>query len=191
MTCRAAAGREAKNSRGFRPRDNAFAHVATGSAAVRAFRASRTVLVGFLSAAGSFAVVSSPGCGTDAHGIEDCREIEQTRCAAAVPCGIITDQPRCETFYRDHCLHGLPGTQPQQATIDLCVSAIKALGECAKLGGAQAELSSCPGVQTHDATLVCEVIQFPERAYDCSFLSSKPPPEPGSGGEGGGAGSDG
>jgi hypothetical protein len=164
--------------------------VATRSAAAsRALRASRTLLVGALSAAGSFALVSSPGCGTDAHGIEDCREIEQTRCAAAVPCGIISDQPRCETFYRDHCLHGLPGTQPQQATIDACVSAIKALGDCAKQGGAQAELASCPAAgQTHDAHLVCEVIQFPENAYACSFLSAKPPPEPGTGGEGGGGG---
>lgn len=163
------------------------------AAACRALRASRTLLVGILSAAGSFAVVSSPGCGTDAHGIEDCRVIEQARCAAAVPCGIITDQPRCEVFYRDHCLHGLPGTaQPQQATIDACVNAIKALGECAKQGGAQAELASCPGgVETHSATLVCQVIQYPERAYACSFLTPTPPPEPGAGGEGGGAGSGG
>jgi hypothetical protein len=144
-----------------------------------------------LSVAGSFALVSSPGCGTDAHGIEDCREIEQARCEEAVPCGIITDEPRCKTFYRDHCLHGLPGAQPQQATIDACVTAIRALGACAREGGAQAELASCPAVKTHDASLVCEVIQFPERAYDCSFLSATPPPEPGAGGEGGGSGSGG
>jgi hypothetical protein len=155
-------------------------------------RASRSVLAGALSAAGSFTLASSPGCGTDAHGIEDCREIEQTRCAAAVPCGIITDQPRCEVFYRDHCLHGLPGTaQPQQATIDLCVSTIKKLGECAKRDGAEAEVAACEGVQTHDAKTVCEVIQFPEHAYACSFLSATPPPKPGAGGEGGGAGSGG
>lgn len=146
-----------------------------------------------MSAAGSFALASSPGCGTDAHGIEDCREIEQTRCVAAVPCGIITDEPRCEIFYRDHCLHGLPGTAPpQQATVDACVKAIKTLGDCAKQNGAQAELSSCEGdVRTHDATTACEVIQYPERAYACSFLSATPPPTPGSGGEGGGAGSGG
>jgi hypothetical protein len=162
-------------------------------AALRAFRASRSVFVGALSAAGSFALASSPGCGTDAHGIEDCREIEQARCAAAVPCGIITDQPRCEIFYRDHCLHGLPGTaQPQQATIDLCVNAIKALGECAKQNGAEVELASCGGdIKTHDAATACEVIQFPEKAYACSFLTAAPPPVPGSAGEGGGAGSGG
>ena len=166
--------------------------MATRSAAVRAFRASRSLLVGVLSATGSFALVSSPGCGTDAHGIEDCREIEQARCAAAVPCGIVTDQPRCEIYYRDHRLHGLPGTQPQQASIDLCVVAIHALGACAKQGGAHADIASCdPAIPTHDASTVCEVIQFPERAYACSFLSATPPPEVGAGGEGGGAGSGG
>jgi hypothetical protein len=154
------------------------------------FRRSRDVLVGALSALGSFAVASSPGCGTDAHGIEDCREIESARCAAAVPCGIITDQPRCEIYYRDHCLHGLPGAQPQQATVDLCVSAIKMLGECAKQGGATADVKDCEGVKTHDAATTCEVIQFPELAYDCSFLSAKPPPPESAGGQSG-AGGDG
>jgi hypothetical protein len=164
--------------------------VARRSLSVRVFRRSRDVLVGALSALGSFALASSPGCGTDAHGIEDCRAIELARCEAAVPCGIITDEPRCELYYRDHCLHGLPGTQPEQATVDLCVSAIKTLGECAKQGGTEAEVGDCQDVKTHDALTTCEVIQFPEKAYDCSFLSAKPPPVESAGGQGG-AGGDG
>jgi len=162
--------------------------VPSRSLPLRAFRRSRDVLVGVLSALGSFALASSPGCGTDAHGVEDCREIETARCAAAVPCGIITDEPRCEIYYRDHCLHGLPGAQPQQAVIDLCVSAINALGVCAKLGGAEASVKDCGDVKTHDATTACEVIQFPEKAYACSFLSSTPPPVEAAGGQAGGGG---
>jgi hypothetical protein len=159
--------------------------VARRSLSFRVFRRSRDVLVGALSALGSFALASSPGCGTDAHGVEDCREIEIARCAAAVPCGIITDQTRCEIYYRDHCLHGLPGAQPQQATVDTCVSAINALGVCAKQGGTAAEVKDCEGVETYGATTTCEVIQFPEKAYACSFLSSKPPPAESAGGQAG------
>jgi len=148
------------------------------------FRRSRDVLVGALSALGSFALASSPGCGTDAHGIEDCREIETARCAAAVPCGIITDQQRCEVYYRDHCLHGLPATQPQPATVDLCIGALQTLGECAKQGGKDAQVKDCD-VKTYGATTTCEVIQFPEKAYACSFLTAKPPPVESAGGQAG------
>jgi len=166
--------------------------VARRSPSFQVFRRTRGVFVAALSALGSFALASSPGCGTDAHGVEDCREIETARCAAAVPCGIVTDQPRCENYYRDHCLHGLPGNQPQQATVDLCVNAINLLGACAKRTGAATELKDCEsGIETHDATTACEVIQFPEKAYACSFLSATPPPPIESAGGQAGVGGDG
>ncbi|HWP07564.1 MAG TPA: hypothetical protein VNN72_17560 [Polyangiaceae bacterium] len=166
--------------------------MARRSPSLQVFRRTRGVFVAALSALGSFALASSPGCGTDAHGVEDCREIETARCAAAVPCGIVTDQPRCENYYRDHCLHGLPGNQPQQATVDLCVNAINLLGACAKRTGAATELKDCEsGIETHDATTACEVIQFPEKAYACSFLSATPPPPIESAGGQAGVGGDG
>ena len=46
-----------------------------------------------LSAVCAFTLVSATGCGTDAQGVDDCREIEQARCEAAKSCGLISDVP--------------------------------------------------------------------------------------------------
>lgn len=152
----------------------------------------RDLFLGALSALGSFALASSPGCGTDAKGIDDCRDIEQARCRAAAACGLVPSEDDCERFYRDHCLHGLPVPAPDRAQVDLCVADLTKLGNCAEVGGGKdATLDGCPEfVDTRDATLACEVIQHPERAYSCSFLTGKTavPPAGGQGGEGGGGG---
>lgn len=155
-----------------------------------ALRAGKNGALAVLSALGAFALASSPGCGTDAHGVETCREIERARCGAALPCGIVTNQEKCEIYYRDHCLHGLPpGVQPEQAYVDLCVNTMEKLGACVQRLGAKVLIEDC-GVEAYDAPLACDAVQFPERTSACSFLSTTPPPA-GTGGDGGAAGAGG
>jgi len=162
------------------------------SRASRIARALRNVALFAASAIGSFAIVATHGCGTEATGVDDCRDIEQARCIAGAACGIVADPSECRRFYRDHCLHGLPVKGAQRADVDQCVAAIQAAGECAKTeGGRTAELAACSPQQASKGTLACEVVQYPERAYACSFLTGKPvsPPEDtGQGGQGGQAG---
>lgn len=134
------------------------------------------------SALGSFALVSSPGCGTDAKGIEDCRDIEQARCDALAACGTVSDVGECQRFYHDHCLHGLPLAPPQRAEVDQCVAAIQSLGACARLDR-QVKVRDCL-VDTTGASLVCEALQFPEKVNACAFLTGKPVSSSG-GGQGG------
>jgi hypothetical protein len=145
-------------------------------------------VLGGLSALGALALAASPGCGTEAKGVEDCRQIERARCDAAVPCGIVSDQTKCEIYYRDHCLHGLAVTPPQEAAVDECVKDIQKLGSCAQAAGPDTTPSEC-GVATYGAVTVCDVIQYPEHAYSCSFLKAPPPEE--TGGQSGTGGSEG
>ncbi|MEI9940451.1 MAG: hypothetical protein WDO69_24825 [Pseudomonadota bacterium] len=126
-----------------------------------------------LSAVCAFALVSSAGCGTDAQGIDDCRDIEQARCAAAQNCGLITDVPACQRFYRDQCLHGLPVPPPGSVKLKECVDTIQAAGMCAtQTEGADTPLSQCdtmidaPGVET-----ACDLVKEPEKSVACSFLT--------------------
>ncbi len=128
-----------------------------------------------LSAVCAFVLVSSAGCGTDAQGVDDCREIEQARCAAAKNCGFVSDVPSCQRFYRDQCLHGLPVSPPGSVKVNACVATIQAAGACATQSqGADTPLSQCnpmvttgaPGVDT-----VCDLVKEPEKAAECSFLT--------------------
>ena len=141
------------------------------------------------SAVCAFSLVSATGCGTDAHGVDDCRDIEEARCAAAKNCGIISDVPACQRFYRDQCLHGLAVASPGSVKVKECVATIRASGECA-LQGTDALLSDCPIVTT-DAPGVqkaCELVKEPERAAECAFLAPAAG-SAGAGGTGGNAGS--
>jgi hypothetical protein len=139
----------------------------------------------------AFAAVSSPGCGTSAVGVDDCRDIEQARCDAAAACGTVSDVGECQRFYRDHCLHGLPNAPPPRETVDDCVAAINNLRLCASAFGPGAALSECkPEVPAQNATHVCEVVKAPERAYACSFLAGKPVSPPAAGGQGGQGGAE-
>lgn len=150
----------------------------------------RTFVFACASALAGFGLVSSPGCGTDAKGIEDCRDIERARCSAAAACGIVTDVEACQRFYRDHCLHGMASLPPSPAAVDACVETITAAGTCASsFGGKLALLSECdaaPGVleATEESTHACHIVEKPETARRCSFLTT----EPFEGGEGGAAG---
>jgi hypothetical protein len=138
----------------------------------------------------ALAFLASPGCGTAAKGVQDCRDIEQARCKAATACGIVTEEADCEIYYRDHCLHGLPVAPPQPAQVDDCVATITTLGTCVQSLGKDALLADCdPSHPLADnATSVCEVVQYPERAYACSFLTgteTAPPPEGSAGSDNG------
>jgi hypothetical protein len=82
-----------------------------------------------------FAVVIYAACGSDATGIDECRQIETARCQAAPACPSInlgvppyaTNQvDGCIAFYKDACLHGLQVADPGTPAIAACVKAIQA-----------------------------------------------------------------
>jgi hypothetical protein len=137
----------------------------------------RSLSATLLSAITTFSLVTASSCGTNAVGVDDCRDIEQARCKAALPCGIVDDVDACDRYYRDHCLHGLATKPPAGASVSACVQVIQAAGRCAK-GGADTALSDCsedvpkpePGLSK-----ACDVVAHPERASECSFLLDEPP----------------
>jgi hypothetical protein len=155
----------------------------------RGLAALKNLTLGAISALAAFVLASSAGCGTDAKGIEDCRDIELARCEAAGPCGIVTDIAECKRYYRDHCLHGLAVDSPPRNLVDECVAMVKRAGQCAQANGPDTALDYCPELVTRhaiQATTACDIVHFPERADECSFLLPVPLEEPaGEGGQGG------
>lgn len=160
---------------------------------------SRASAVAFLAASVAVALLTAPGCGTDAHGVEDCRSIEAARCAAASHCSnakgipVVSDVESCQRFYRDQCLHGTTTSPPDAVSADNCVTAIRAAGDCAAADSdTQDEL--CAAFQTPDRA--CDLILQPERLDDCQFLTPTPSeggspsiPTAGAGGQPDGSGS--
>ena len=79
-------------------------------------------------------VIAAPACSGDAIGIDPCRRIEEARCRAAPSCNVPLTPPvsrpgrevdACVLYYRDACLHGLPGTkEPARADVDACIAVI-------------------------------------------------------------------
>ena len=148
----------------------------------------RTLALGLISALAGFGITTSPGCGTDAKGVDDCRDIEHARCAAAAPCGIVTDVPACQRFYRDHCLHGMVAAPPSRDHVEQCIRTIEAAGACATAEGAEARLSACANgelLEASGASLACDIVKQPELADNCAFLTTTPPPVGNEGGAGG------
>jgi hypothetical protein len=94
------------------------------------------LLVAVLVASGLAALAAS--CGTDAVGIDACRQIELARCDEAPVCAAGFDVDRCREIYRDQCLHGIENTAhpPSDAEIADCVAAIKAVSACKQRGAA-------------------------------------------------------
>ncbi len=139
-----------------------------------------------LSAVCAFTLVSAAGCGTDAKGVDDCRDIEEARCVAAKSCGLVSDVDGCQRFYRDQCLHGLAVASPGSNQVKLCVAAIQNAGSCAAQGdGSMTLLEACsPPISAANATKACEVVNEPELATDCAFLV----PAAGTGGSAGSGG---
>ncbi|MEO6599316.1 MAG: hypothetical protein ABIQ16_05550 [Polyangiaceae bacterium] len=136
----------------------------------------------------AFTLVSSAGCGTDAKGVDDCRDIEEARCVAAKSCDLLgdVDVDGCKRFYRDQCLHGLAVSSPGPNQVKLCVAAIQNAGSCVRQsGGKNAPLDECDpriGISSSSsATTACEIVNEPELATECAFLV----PSEGSGGRGG------
>jgi len=128
-----------------------------------------------LSAVCAFTLVSATGCNTDAQGIDDCREIEQTRCVAAKNCGLVSDVDACQRYYRDQCLHGLPVTPPGSVKLKACVETIRAAGVCAAQSGIDTPLSDCEHSVTRGVTdelvSACDLVREPEKSVECSFLT--------------------
>jgi hypothetical protein len=138
----------------------------------------RSLSASLLSAAVTFSLVTASGCGTKAVGIDDCRAIEEARCRAAKPCGLVDDAAACERFYRDHCLHGLMSDPTDGVSVDGCVQAIEAAGRCATQNP-ESLLSECgdepvpepqPGVAS-----ACDVVANPQLTRECAFLTNTPP----------------
>jgi hypothetical protein len=127
-----------------------------------------------LSAIVAFTVVSAAGCGTNAKGVGDCRDIEDARCVAAKSCAPgVSDVDGCKRFYRDQCLHGLGVASPGSNQVQACVAAIQSAGNCAsQAGGSDPPLAHCsPGISTSSAMTACEIVNKPELATDCAFLA--------------------
>lgn len=121
------------------------------------------------------------GCGTEAKGIDSCREIEEERCRQAPACPSHfrvkseEDVEACVRFYRDQCLHGMSAPAPGKPALDACLQTIRRAGACAKSGAASlAECSVAPSSQTEVAT-ACELLVHPEKTAECAFLA--PPAE--------------
>lgn len=131
----------------------------------------RSLCAAVASAVTTFLVVHSSGCGTDAVGVDECRKIEEARCEAGVPCGVVDDADACKRFYRDQCLHGMQNAEkPGDPAVNKCIATIKAAGRCA---AAEVEnLADCPEPPTAGTTLtkVCDVVLEPELVVECDFL---------------------
>jgi len=142
------------------------------------------------SAVCAFTLVSASGCGTDAKGIDDCRDIEQARCAAAKNCGTVSDVAECQRFYRDQCLHGLAVSLPTSTQLKQCVNTIEQAGSCA-MGDAGTELRDCTELVTVSAPgakTACDLVASPELARECSFLAPNADAGTSTGGTSGAAG---
>lgn len=151
----------------------------------------RSLSATLLSAAATFSVVTA-SCGTNAVGVDDCRDIEQARCRASAWCldadgvPLIQDVPACERYYRDHCLHGFAVKPPAGADVAGCVQLIEQAGRCAQedpdseLGCTETATARRTGF-----TSACDVVTHPERANECAFLLDTPQDQ-GSAGQGSG-----
>ncbi len=100
-------------------------------------------------------VASATDCGTNATGVDACRQIEGARCRRAPACGIPLQPPyhtagndvdACIRFYDLACLHGLAVSDPGSAAIQACTSAINNNG--------------------------CGVVQHPESDTACAWLDA-------------------
>lgn len=136
----------------------------------------RALTAGTASAFAAFLLVHASGCGTDAVAVDECRDIESARCEAGKYCGFVDDVDECKRFYRDQCLHGMAvGERPGTLRVKECVATIRAAGDCAKAGAKT--LTECatqglpaPSLKTIH-TVACDIVQEPEGAEECDFLS--------------------
>ncbi|SRR5258706_8822002 len=135
----------------------------------------RPAAAGCVSALVAFVLVHASGCGTDAVGVDECRDIEYARCEAAQYCGLVDDVAACKRFYRDQCLHGMTsGDRPGGPKVKDCVATIKHAGQCAKEQAVNQieDLAACttPVSELTTHTKPCEVVREPEGTRECEFL---------------------
>jgi hypothetical protein len=122
------------------------------------------------------------GCGSAGVGLDECRSVENARCSAAAHCDLgLTSTAKveqCTQFARDNCLHGLLAPPPHPGTVDRCLHAIQAAGNCARRLGGETHATNCPGLlgsfATPETTTVCDVIDAPDLASECAFLTTTP-----------------
>ena len=127
--------------------------------------------------AAGLTALGSLGCDSGAVGVDACRDIEDARCEAALPCGIVIDVAACKRFYRDHCLHGLASaSSPSADQLNACTDTITLAGECRSEG--HTELADCPTPPSSstELTLVCDVVQEPQATKECDFLNDPADP---------------
>jgi len=145
----------------------------------------RAVAVAFV----ALCLLPGGGCGTDAVGVESCRDIELARCDAAATCGTVDDAASCRRFYHDQCLHGLPVPDPGKLQVQDCVEMIERARACA-VEGPDTALADCPREVTSEPSVstVCELVAAPEFGSECRFLApASEPDEPAAAGGAGGA----
>lgn len=126
---------------------------------------------------GQLVLIVPLACGTDAVGVDACRDVEYARCEAAEHCGLIEDVSDCRRFYHDHCLHGVRLEEPPgSVAVRNCVEAIRAAGECAEEEGPRTAPAQCGSraLRSAAASRVCDVVSEPERAPACAFLNVEP-----------------
>lgn len=109
----------------------------------------------------ALAPIAAAGCGSDATGVGDCKQIEEARCTAAAKCSAVSVTPpyytngsgtdACIRYYDTACLHGLAGNQPGPGQLNACVQKIQTGG--------------------------CGVVEAPWSYPDCSWLIPPNTPE--------------
>ncbi len=87
-------------------------------------------------------------CGTDAVGVDSCKQIEEARCRQAPACGISLEPPyhtsgndvsACIRAYDISCLHGLDVGDPGSVAVSACVAAIEQPGNCVTVSAPESD----------------------------------------------------
>lgn len=145
------------------------------------------VLLAALGIGAPIAGAAIASCGTDAVGVEACREIEAARCEAIPVCPETDpdnpfDAEKCKRFYSDECLVGIeypdagPPSDDQTAA---CVKAIEAVAACVKKNIAAEACTGAPLVSTATTDAgppdLCGILKYsPEKLAACAFVAAPP-----------------
>lgn len=125
---------------------------------------------------GTMSMVASQGCTSKAVGIGACRDVENARCEASVPCGRVEldGVEECQRFYYDQCLHGIQGPEvPTNEELDQCVDMINQAGEDALKALVEEELAETDeekAAAQEERLKACLVVALPWRTETCAFL---------------------
>lgn len=129
---------------------------------------------------GVVCTVASQGCTSKAVGIGACRDVENARCEASVPCGRVEVDgvEECKRFYYDQCLHGIQGPEtPTNEELDQCVDMINEAGQEALEALLREELAETDEEKQaaqEDRLKACLVVGLPWRTENCAFILPEP-----------------